>query len=252
MEVITSIKNNIVLQTIKNKNSKDKIFLEGIKLIKEAISYGLNLNYYLILNTKQEILKKEFSFLFDSTYYLISDNVMKKLAETKSPQGIIGIFDFKNEFLAKPENNFLVLENIQDPGNLGTIIRSASGTSFKEIYLINCVYPYNQKVIRSSMGGLFKERIYIFKDISDFISFATNYKLKLIVATMEGKNLFNFKKPAFPFGIVIGNEGNGVSNTLKNFAFDNISIPMANDLESLNAGVSCSIIIYCLDNIKSN
>jgi len=91
-------------------------------------------------------------------------------------------------------NNFLVLENIQDAGNVGTIIHSASGTSFKDIFLINCASVFNQKVVRSTMGGIFKENL-----------------CPLVIADMSGQNLFKFKKPTSNFGVVIGNEGKRVS-----------------------------------------
>lgn len=253
MEIITSIKNPIIVKTLKiKKDCKNKIFLEGVKLILDALDYGLNIDYLLICKDKEEFFKEKYPFLFEKTAYIISNNVLNSLCDTNTPQGIVAIFDFKKFDIDIPKNNFIVLDNIQDPGNLGTIIRSASGTSFKELFLINCVNPFNQKVIRSSMGGIFKEKIYFINSIKDFISFATNNKLKLLVATMEGSNIFEFSKPESPFGLVVGNEGKGVSPELKNITTNKISIPMKNGLESLNAGVSCSIIIYCLDNMKSN
>ena len=152
--------------------------------------------------------------------------------------------------LKESGTNFIVLDHIQDPGNLGTIIRSASGTSFKNIFLINCVDVFSQKVIRSSMGGIFKIKAKKFVSCNEFLSFALAQNLKYYVASMEGENLFGIKNKISNIGVAVGNEGNGVSSLIKDRAFKTISIPMQNGLESLNVGVSCSIIIYYLDNLR--
>lgn len=252
MEIITSVKNPIVVQTKKIKdNSKDKLFLENPKLIKEAFKSGLVFDYALVSKDHYDDLLDEYDFLKQITVYQVSDNIIKSLSDTKTPQGVISIVNFKQTRLNNPVGNFIVLENIQDPGNLGTIIRSARGTSFKDIYLINCVSFCNQKVIRSAMGNLFDVNLYPFASTEQFIEFANKNNLQLMVADMSGKNLFEIKEPLKTnFGVIIGNEGKGVSNILKEKANLIVSIPMKNGLESLNAGVSCSIIIYYLDNLK--
>ena len=251
MEIITSVKNPLVVQTKKIKEeAKNKLFLENPKLINEAFVSNLTFDYVLISKDKYEVLLQRFPYLEGLNLILVGENVIEHLSDTKKPQGVIAIVDYSQKELSKPTGNFIVLENLQDPGNLGTIIRSAKGTNFKDIYLINCVNYCNQKVIRSAMGNIFDVNLYSLSSTKDFIEFSKQNKLSLLVADMSGKNLFEIDRPLSNYGVIIGNEGNGVSEDLKAIANKVISIPMKNGLESLNAGVSCSIIIYYLDNLN--
>lgn len=244
MEIITSVKNSLVKET-KNirDNAIDKIFVEGEKLVLEALNAKLVPDYFLVSKEKQDFIQKFSKYKI----FLIEENVLKSLCETKTPQGVIGVFNISFETLKKPSGNFLVLDNIQDPGNLGTIIRSASGTTFNEIYLIDGCNFLNQKVIRSSMGGVFKSKIYKTNKV-DFLSLIKDSGVKLYTCSMEGKNIFKTSFKA-PIGLVFGNEGNGVSKELRELATDTLSIPMKNGLESLNVAVSSSIIMYYIDNV---
>lgn len=250
MEVITSVKNELVIKTKKIKNEPNgKLFLESPKLIREAYNSKLPFDYCLISKTNYNSLIENYPFLNYVKTFVVSDNVISSLSETKSPQGLIAVVNFVEKQPSVPTNNFIVLENLQDAGNLGTIIRSCRGANFKDIYLINCVSYYNQKVVRSAMGNIFDVNLYSFKTTNQFLEFAKLNNLNLAVADMNGENLFNIKTKPQNLGIVIGNEGNGVSVEMKNYCKKIISIPMKNGLESLNAGVSCSIIMYYLDNL---
>ena len=252
MEIVRSRKNKIIIDTLNiKKEPKDTIFIEGIKLIEEAMTNGCDLRFTLISEKKKDYYLNNFSFLVNYTYYIVSEDIICFLCDTKTPQGIVGVVDIKDLYSnLNVKDNFIVLDHIQDPGNLGTIIRSASGTSFKNIFLINCVDVFSQKVIRSSMGGIFKIKAKKFVSCNEFLSFALAQNLKYYVASMEGENLFCIKNKISNIGVVVGNEGNGVSSLIKDRAFKTISIPMQNGLESLNVGVSCSIIIYYLDNLR--
>jgi len=250
LETITSVKNSIVLKTKEIKLKPDeKLFLESPKLIQEAYVSNKTFDYVLIQDNKYDKLINEYAFLGQVKTYLVGENVIASLCDTKSPQGIVAVINFEKQKIKRPENNFIVLDNIQDPGNLGTIIRSAKGTNFKDIYLINGVNFLNQKVIRSAMGNIFDINIYTFGSEQQFVDFAKENNLNLCVADMDGENIFNIKNKICNLGVVIGNEGNGVCKQIKDICKTKISIPMKNNLESLNAGVSCSIIIYYLDNI---
>ncbi len=254
MEVILSRKNKIIVDTLNIKKEPfDSLFLDNPKLIEEAVKCGYIIKYSLICSDKSKNILDSYKFLTCYPHYFVSADLINYLSDTKSPQGIISIIEFPhNTQDICLQDNFLVLENVQDPGNVGTIIRSASGTSFKNIFMINCVNILNQKVVRSSMGGIFREKFRNFNTLQDFLDFAKKNCLNLLVASMEGESIFkiSINKLKKPYGIVIGNEGNGVSENLKKIASKIISIPMKNNLESLNAGVSCSIIIYNLDNLK--
>ena len=138
----------------------------------------------------------------------------------------------------------MVLDNLQDPSNLGAIIRSAMAFDFKSIIMLNGVYPYSAKVIRSSMGYVFDINIISYNN-AELIDFLQKNKYNLVSADMSGIDLKEFK-PKFPLAVVIGNEGNGVSSELKQLSTQIVKIPMNNGVESLNAGVSASIIMYKL------
>lgn len=251
MDIITSVKNSLIVQTRKIKeNPTNKLFIENPKLIKEAFLSKQVFDYVLIDKDKFERITAEYKFLLNFKIFLVGNNVIEFLSDTKSPQGVVAIISFENNKVDVPKSNFIVLDNLQDPGNLGTIIRSAKGTTFTDIYLINCVNYCNQKVVRSAMGNLFDVKLHKINTTNEFIDFATKNNLNLAVADMSGENLFKIKNSASNLGIIIGNEGKGVSPELKNLAKNIISIPMKNGLESLNAGVCCSIIIYYLDNIN--
>lgn len=249
-EVITSNKNQIVSKTLDTKKSPSgKIFLEGYRLVFEGLSFGLSPEYILIEEEIFDQISSSHSEILSYPHFVLSKGVFEKICDTKNPQGLamVAKFDLSSKKLV--QGNFLVLDEIQDPGNLGTIIRSASGTSFRNIILINCVSPLSQKVVRSTMGGLFRENFLIFENSSEFLSFAQTNNLNYYCATMEGQNIFEIEnKPRDNFGIVIGNEGNGISKEIKNGAKALWSIPMKNGLESLNAGVSAGILMYFVDN----
>ena len=249
MEIITSVKNDFIkkIKDIRD-NPTDKLFLDNAKTIVDALSCGEKLEYLIINNKKEKEIVGKYPVFCNFDYILVGENVVEHLSTTKTPQGVIAIFDYSQKRELDLSNNFICLDNLQDPGNLGTIIRSASGTSFKNIFLINCVNPFNQKVVRSSMGGIFKLNFKTFKTPNDFIQFANDNKLKYVVADMTGKNIFKTKIDFSPIGVVVGSEGQGVSDILQKNAQKLISIPMKNGLESLNAGVSCSIIMYSIEN----
>jgi TrmH family RNA methyltransferase len=136
------------------------------------------------------------------------------------------------------------LDNLQDPGNLGTIIRTANAAGIEDIYLINCVDPYSPKCVRASMSGIFFVNIYEGekKEVLNAVS-----SVPLICADMNGENIFSFTPPE-KFCLCIGNEGGGISEEVKRAAAYTIRIPMRTTCESLNAAVSAGIAMYELCN----
>ena len=242
---ITSTANEIV-KTVKayKEGKSDYVILDGIKLITDAINNGLVLSQLFIESSK--VAKYQYLIKPTIDCFEASENVLNVLASSKTPQGVVGVAEFKDKDIQKPNGNFLILDGIQDPGNLETIIRSALGANFLDIYCIDCVNYKLDKVIRSSMASLFSVNIY--KTTSkDMISLIKTWKTPLYCANMAGENLFKFE-PAPKFGLVIGSEGQGVSKELESACDKTLAIPMNKKLESLNAGVSASIIMYNLTN----
>lgn len=235
--VITSVNNPKIKEIKKLKNSKyskkQKLFLiEGEHLVKEAF--------------KLNLLKLTIS-LDDVSYnvpnLIVNKSVLESLSSINSTPNIIGVCKYIDE--NKPlGNRILILDNIQDPGNLGTIIRSSVAFNFTSVVLsLDTVSKYNNKVIRSTQGMLFNTNV-ISCDIKSLIK-----KLKdedyMIYATdvVGGVNVKDIKKPS-KFAIVMGNEGSGVSSDIKDLADCNLYIKMNKDCESLNVAVASSILMY--------
>lgn len=235
--IITSTSNQLI-KDLKKQKTKNRflLFLDTPILVNEAISCGLTPKYIFVEKDKKFDFVKSFEIIE------VSSQVLKALSFVEENAGIVGIFNLEKKIFENPIENFLVLDTLQDAGNIGTLLRTAVGTGFNQVYLLDCASISNEKVIRSSAGAIFKLNIYeITRD-----EFIQNFKNKnLFYADMNGTNIFNKTiKPPNPLGIVIGNEGKGVSQEIKNLCMGSFSLPMKNGLESLNAAVSGSVIMY--------
>lgn len=223
------------LAKLKQKKYRDKqgLFLvEGAHLVKEAYESGF-LEELLILEDKE--------FSLDTKTSYITKNVLKYLSDVETPAGIIGVCKFKNTTITG--NKLLVLDSVQDPGNLGTIIRSSAAFNIDTIIINDkCADPYSDKVIRSSQGMIFKTNI-VKKDLYDYLK-EIKGKIPIFGTKVTGgKNIKNIEKFQ-TFAIIMGNEGKGVDEKLLNLCDEYLYIPMNSKCESLNVGVATSIILY--------
>ena len=231
--MITSLTNNKVKNWTKLKDKKYRdetnIFLvESEHLVDEALKKGVVLELISLENTKY------------NDAIIVSKEVMKKITNQVTPPNVCAVCEKLKE--EEVLDNTLILDDISDPGNLGTIIRSAVAFGFKNIVLsLNSVDVYNPKVIRSSEGMIFHLNILY----TDIISFIKNHSFLKIYGTsvVNGTKISNIKF-IDKVGIIIGNEGRGMSKELIKYCNDLIYIPMNSLCESLNAGVSASIIMY--------
>ena len=212
------------------------LFLDNVKIIKDAIK-NKTINPLFVF-TIDENIDIEFK-----NKYLVDNKTIEQLSDVKTPQGVLCVAEYIPYIVNKPTNNFLVLDNVQDPGNVGTLIRTAKASGFNEVYLLNCASVTNPKVVRSSVGAIFTTKLYEL-DRQEFINFQKEWKNTLLKTDMNGENIFTFKPDNEILGIVIGNEGNGVSNEISSICSKSIKIPMMEGIESLNASVSGSIIMY--------
>lgn len=173
----------------------------------------------------------------------VSDDVFRFLSDEKTPQGILCVVRIPDNALAKPTGKCLVLDGVADPGNIGAILRTANAAGYREIYLTrDCADPFSPKSVRASMSGIFFTKLYV-GERSEILSVLED--TPLIVADMDGENLFSFQAPD-RFALVIGNEANGISDELGQAAAHTVRIPMRETQESLNAAVSAGIIMYVL------
>lgn len=243
MEIITSLENKKIkyINKLKSKKFRDEegIFvIETKHLVEEAYKSGFLTELYLVdTNIESNILEDD-----KINKYQITKEIMNKISSLESPSNFLGLV--KKLPTLNYGNRLLILDNIQDPGNLGTIIRSAVAFNLDTLILSNdCVDLYNDKTIRSSEGMLFKLNI-LRKDLNTFLTELKNnnytiYGTDVINGSIVGEIKFPKK-----YAIIIGNEGKGLKSTLKNLVDQNIYIPMSPNVESLNAGIAASIIMY--------
>ena len=179
---------------------------------------------------------------------VVSEKMLSSLVTTKTNQDTICICKIK-DYGIESVGNSLILDNLQDPGNVGTLVRSALAFGFNDIYLVEGADPYSEKVIRSSAGTIMKARLHIcsFEDIK-----ANKNKISeiFLTADMSGDPINKIHLPKGRISVIIGNEGQGVSEKFFKLANATVSIPMAPIVESLNAGVAGSIIMQKINEIK--
>ncbi|CCY07445.1 MAG: RNA methyltransferase [Bacilli bacterium] len=238
MKEITSVNNPLIKELIKLKQKKyrdkeKKFIVEGYNIIEEAKDY-----ITLIITSSKE----DENILPNVEHILVPKEIIGKLSETVTPQGIIGICNYvtsRENF----EGNVLVLDGLQDPGNIGTLIRTAICFDFNTIYITdNSCDIYNEKVLRATQGGIFKVNI-IRKNINDIIDDLKKKGYYIVGTSLKNGiplNDINFKNLN---AIILGNEGNGVSKETIERSNINAYIPINTSMESLNVAIAGGIIM---------
>ena len=230
------IKNIKKLNQKKYRDEENKFLVEGEHLVLEAYKHGYLEELIVLENT---------DFKLDIKMSIVTNQVLKYITELETPQKILGICKkINNNFIG---NKVLMLDNIQDPGNLGTIIRSASAFNVDTIILSkDTVDLYNPKVIRATQGLIFNMNI-IICDLEEKIKeLKTNHYNILTTKVNGGKLIKNIQKKE-KIVIIMGNEGKGVSEKIQNLSDEFIYIEMNEICESLNVAVATSIILYELN-----
>lgn len=249
-EIITSLDNPMVkearsLAEKKFRRFHGKFLVDGEKLVNEVVCGAAEVDKIFVdaekLSKFDEILSR-----FDGSVVPVSSKVMASISENETPQGIVAEVCMRpvSELEIQEDAPLLILDRIQDPGNLGTIIRTAAATGIKNIVLIDTADAYSPKVVRSSAGGIFYTSLYRMSE-AEILDFLERKKLDIYVADMGGRNIFDCKIMSRKFALVIGNEGQGASQNIKAKA-TGIALPMKSQMESLNASVSASVIMYVI------
>lgn len=242
---ISSLSNNLVKETTKLQQKKyrtesGKFLLEGYKAIKEAYDYGIKLEHIFV--NKKNVSEYQFA---SNIIIETNEDVLNKLSTTESaPNAVaIGIQKIYSKEDFKQLKKVILLENIKDAGNLGTIIRSSTAFGANGIVLYgDCVDLYNPKCVRSSVGNLWKLPII---HIEKFCELGETFKNFTRIATLPKANhyLKDFKAK-YPMLIMFGSEADGLSEELIKFSTDSLKIEMAKTVESLNLATSVSVILY--------
>lgn len=253
MQEITSLQNPIIKETTalhqkKHRAESGMFLIEGLKGVEEAVKSGLELKYVFVKRDSKIILDN----ISKDKIYFVDEKILKKISTTESPPEIVAVarqqkFYLKDLFKGNPPL-VIVLENIKDAGNLGTIIRTAKAADVSGIILTgDCIDIYNPKVVRSSAANLWKIPVIYFKDTENLRKETEKFGRCQFLATKiheEQQNLYyeiDYKQPSVIF---FGSESEGISDVLANQADKLIKIPMNEQVESLNLSISAGIIMY--------
>ena len=254
MQQITSKENKIIKHIIKLKEKKyrkeyNEYIIEGAKIVQEAIQEKAKIKQIIIsenaINTDliQNHLKEE---LRKIDYIQVPSNIFKLISEVEKPQGVLAIIEKEKqeENIDINQDIILALDDLQDPGNLGTIIRTADSIGLKQILISKgTTEAYNPKVIRSTMGAIFRVKIIECENLKETLKKLQKNNFKIMVTDLNtDKSIYDIKLQKKV--IIIGNEANGVSEEIKNIADTRAIIPMFGKTESLNASIATGVILY--------
>ena len=253
MQSISSKENELIkhikkLKDKKGRDSSNEYVIEGIKLIQEAIQENVNIKQIIVCDDcdKTESIPKDLMYeiaKYDCIY--VTKKIFKYISEVQEPQGILAIIDKNNSDseIDYTQDIIVALDDVQDPGNLGTILRTVDSIGLTQILVSKgTADSYNPKVIRSTMGAIFRIKIIECEDLEKTLKEIKKHKFKVVVTSLQTENTIyeiNYNKKV----IVIGNEAKGVKN-IQELADEKIKIPMIGKTESLNASVATGIVLY--------
>ena len=243
-----TIKHIISLQQRKYRQKFGEYTVEGIRAVTDLGKKGF-LRAILIRESKRSelepLVQKDFSI---SSVYVVQDPIFDKIEHSVNGQGILGIakkyVNDLHSFIVE-DGLYVALDGVQDPGNLGTIIRTAVAAGAKGIFLLKgTVDPFNEKCVRSTMSALCN--IPIFEDItlSEFYDFIKDNTIKTYVTSLENAKPYHTISYAKRTMVILGNEGNGVSKEIIEMCDQAITIPMYGDIESLNVSIAAALCMY--------
>lgn len=254
MQRISSKDNSLIKYVKKLKEKKyrqqyGEYVVEGLKMIEEAINENAKINKIIICESEDNTEMIENHLRYEIARFdcvLVPHSIFKTLSDVETPQGIMAIIE-KNYASKKIDFNtdiIVALDDVQDPGNLGTILRTIDSIGLKQVLVSkNTVDCYNSKVIRSTMGAIFRVNVIECDDLCNILTLTKNNGFKIMVTSLKAKKSIydvKYKKKV----IVVGNEANGVSEAVIKLADEKLIIPMQGKTESLNVAVATGVILY--------
>lgn len=259
----SKVKRIVALQEKSKNRAKENVFIaEGIKMFEEAPAEKIKEIY-----VEEKLYESLNTDLYDKMAVcegkgipteIVTKEVFAKMSDTQSPQGILCVVErnfyhleqMADEAAKRREREgraplFLLLEDIQDPGNLGTMIRTAEGAGADAVIMTKgTVDIYNPKTIRSTMGSLYRVPFIYVDDMAKAIDILQNNKIKVYAAHLRGEKYFHEFAYREGAAFLIGNEGNGLKKETADLADSYLKIPMEGQLESLNASVAAALLMY--------
>lgn len=237
--MITSLDNEKVRAVCKLNDKKYRklsgcYLIEGERLVFDAFKYNANI--------VEVFVSESYNGKSVADAIVVSNKVFAKISDTVHSQGILAVVKIEKDKAFCLKKNCLILDGLQDAGNVGTLIRTAASCGFTDVFAINCVDVYSPKVLRAAMSSHFCVNIWQTENQQTY-DLLKNDGFSVVVADMDGKNIFgtNF---ADKVALVVGNEGNGISKFWKDCADTIVALPMENNFESLNVSVAGSVAMY--------
>ena len=254
MNIISSKDNELVknIKKLKDKKYRDLenvYIVEGIKMLKEAIVENASIKQIIICDDceKSDLISKEMMYeiaKYDCVY--VTSKVFKYITEVQTPQGVMAIIEKNNrdKEINYDEDIIMALDDIQDPGNLGTILRTSDSIGLSQVLISKgTADPYNPKVVRSTMGAIYRVKVIECDDLKETLKEIKKNKFKILATSLDdSKSIYDIKYNKKV--IVIGNEANGVEEEIVKLSDEKIKIPMLGKTESLNASVATGIVLY--------
>ncbi len=246
MEQLTSSRNPRILawRSLKDKKGRDEqnaFLVEGPKMVCEALSSGFHVQALLLREGENLPCTVSTSV----PVYLLPSRLFQSVCDTKTPQGIAAVLS--RRVLPLSGTRFLALDGIQDPGNMGTIIRTADAAGFDGLILSpDCVDIFSPKVLRATMGSIFRMSFSFSEDLSASLRTFRQKGFSILSSQLDGEPFFERTHVSSSFVLIVGNEGNGVSDPVKAEATHRLRLPMRGGAESLNAAVAAGIMMYDL------
>ena len=261
MQVITSKDNSIIkhIKKLKEKKYRDEnneYIIEGIKLIKEAIQEKAKIKQIIICEDCEKNLEIDKELIYEiakENCIYVTKKIFESITDVTNPQGILAIIE-KNNIEVQINNNIqeinskediiVALDGVQDPGNLGTILRTVDSIGLTQILVSkDTADSYNPKVVRSTMGAIFRIKIIECENLENTLKMLKEKKFSILATSLQTKNSIydvDYNKTV----VVIGNESKGVTENIQKIADKKVKIPMLGKTESLNASVATGIVLY--------
>ncbi len=238
----------LLLKKRKEREEQGVFVVEGIKIFKEALTLDRVEKAYFAEFYFNSLSEEEKNCFSSIEYETVSDSVFNSIAETVTPQGVIAIVKMVKpdiDRILRNAKRLVLLENLQDPGNLGTIIRTSEAAGVEMCTLSEgSVDIYNPKTVRSTMGAMFRVPVAYVPDMVAFVKELNEKGFNTIATDLSATNDYSDDIYGEKAAVIIGNEGNGLTKETVEAANTRVIIPMEGNVESLNAGVAAALMMY--------
>lgn len=246
---------SLLIKKSKERRTTKSFVVEGPRMVVEAPTEMLKAVYVAENfeknsdNAKLLVELQEKCKAAGAVYEVVADSVFRSVSDTQTPQGIMAIvkmpeYDMK-DLVDGDRTHLLILESIQDPGNLGTMVRTGEGAGITGVIMNKTTVDlFNPKTIRSTMGSIYRVPFFVTEDLADTLKQLNDKGISLYAAHLKGEHAYDEEDYTKACGFLIGNEGNGLSDEIADLADTYIKIPMEGQVESLNAAISATLLMY--------